>query len=251
MYRRILGITCALSFVPAVAVAAPPDEIRDYEVTITNLTAGQPFSPPVIATHRAETVVWHPNRPASIGVKEIAENGNNAPLLDDLRRRRSDGRIFDYQNLASTAMAPGPLLPAGRPGSGLFPTTVAGRIRASRRFDRLSWVSMLVCTNDGITGVDSVRLPVRVGRSVTIKSNAFETRTERNTEVLADIMPPCQGLIGVRSPSGAPGVAVSNATLKETGVIIPHAGVRGDAELVPAEHGWGNPVGKIVIRRVG
>ena len=109
---------------------------------------------------------------------------------------------------------------------------------------------MLVCTNDGFTGVNGALLPRRVGQRRTLQTIAYETRTERNTEVLADIMPPCQGLIGERSPSGAPGTAQSNPALAESGVIIPHAGIVGNAELKPGVHAWGTPVARIVIRRV-
>lgn len=244
-----VAVVALSAFAPPAAQAAR-EQVRDYQVTVTNMTRGQPFSPPVIASHRGAGAIWHPTRAASVGVKEIAENGNNSPLLDDLRKRRLRGTIFDYQQLASNATFPGPLVPAGRPGSASFPASVTGRIRASSRHSRLSWVSMLVCTNDGMTGVDGMRLPTRIGRSTTVKVNAFETQTERNTEDLADIMPPCQGLIGVRAPDGAPGSAQSNPALAETGAIIPHSGIVGGHELDPAVHGWGNPVGKIIVRRV-
>lgn len=95
-----------------------------------------------------------------------AENGNNGPMLDDLRRRRLRGSVFDYVQLTSSPMLPGPLVPAGKPGSAIFPRSVTGRIRADRRRSpRLSFVTMLVCTNDGFTGVDSVLLPRRRGQS--------------------------------------------------------------------------------------
>lgn len=246
--RLIAGMCCAASLVGASPAAA---KMADYRVTITNLTGGQPMSPPVVATHRSAGALWHINRTASVGVKEIAENGNNGPLLDGLRRSRLKGGIFDYQQLTSSPMLPGPLVPAGRPGAKTFPTSVAGRIRADlRRAKRISFVSMLVCTNDGFTGVDGVSLPRRRGQSKTIKTIAYETRTERNTEVFADIMPPCQGLIGTPSPSGAPGIAMSNPALSEKGVIIPHAGIAGGAELDRGIHGWGSPAAKIVIKRV-
>lgn len=244
------AVVCVAGLLTAVGSASA--QVADYQITITNLTAGQPMSPPVVATHRVGGALWRLNRSASLGVKEIAENGNNGPLLDDLRQRRLRGRIFDYVQLTSSPMLPGPLVPAGRPGSANFPRQITGRIRADlRRAPRLSFVSMLVCTNDGFTGVDGVRLPTRRGRSLTVRTVAYETRTERNTEVFADIMPPCQALIGTPSPSGAPGTAQSNPALAESGVIIPHAGIIGNAELDRSIHGWGNPVAKIVIRRIG
>lgn len=249
--RRLGSLAAAAGLTLSLAPAASA-EVRDYQVRITNLTSGQPLSPPVLATHRAVGALWHPSREASTGIKEIAENGNFSPLADDLRKRRVAGRIFDYGVGFSSPMFPGPLVPTGRPGAATFPASVTMHIRAdSRRAPRLSVATMLVCTNDGFTGLDGYRLPAKVGRRVTVKAPAYETQSERNTEVLADIMPPCQGLIGVRSPSGAPGTAQSNPALAESGAIIPHKGVIGGNELDPALHGWGpNPVVKFTITRV-
>lgn len=41
------------------------------------------------------------------------------------------------------------------------------------------------------------------------------------------------------------------AALAEGGVITHHAGILGSADLVPAVHGWTDPVTKIEITRVG
>lgn len=239
----MLAGTCA-------GTASAADDVRDYEVTVFNLTRGQPFSPPVIATHRGEGRVWQLAEPAGLEVKEIAENGNNAPLLDKLRNQRNSGSVFDYQQAASTAMAPGPLVPSGRPGSATFPDRVKVRIRGSRRNNRISWVSMLVCSNDGFTGVNGAKLPSKRGKRVIYNTNGYETQTERNTEDFADIMPPCQGLIGVRPADGAAGTAQSNPALAESGSVIISGGIVGNNELDRAQFGWANPVGKIMIKRV-
>lgn len=44
---------------------------RSYEVTITNLTEGQPLTPPVVATHRRKNQLFKVGRPASVGIREI------------------------------------------------------------------------------------------------------------------------------------------------------------------------------------
>ena len=103
---------------------------------------------------------------------------------------------------------------------------------------------MLICTNDGFTGVDSIRLP---NRSTTVLIRAYDARTEMNTESLGDIVPPCQGLIGV---TGDPGTMETNAVLAEEGVVIPHVGIVGEADLQRAVHDWSDPVAKIEIKRV-
>ncbi|MFQ5552270.1 MAG: spondin domain-containing protein, partial [Thermoplasmata archaeon] len=66
------------------SAAADGRKVGVFEVTISNLTSGQPFTPPVLATHKKSTDVFTVGEPASLGIKEIAENGNNGPLLASL-----------------------------------------------------------------------------------------------------------------------------------------------------------------------
>ncbi|MDQ4078414.1 MAG: spondin domain-containing protein [Chloroflexota bacterium] len=107
---------------------------------------------------------------------------------------------------------------------------------------------MLICTNNGFTGVDTLRLPQQVGETVTVQTDAYDAGTEINTEDFADIVPPCQALVGVSS--GDSGTGMSNPALAEGGVIHHHEGIEGDDDLVPAIHGWTNPVAEITITRV-
>jgi len=209
---------------------------RTYKVTITNLTAGQAFSPPVLATHTRRTGIFAVGDAASKEIQAIAENGNNAPLQAALG---SD--VYVHQVVAGAA----PLVPANNPGQTGFASSVTFEIttRGSARF--LSFATMLICTNDGFTGLDTVRLP---RHKRTFYSNAYDARTEANTEDFADLVPPCQGLIGVGSDDA--GTGISNPLLAEEGVIIPHAGVNGGTDLSPAAHNWGDPVAKIEIERV-
>ena len=104
---------------------------------------------------------------------------------------------------------------------------------------------MLICTNDGFTGIDTVKLP---SKKRTVYSVAYDARTEQNTEDFADMVPPCQGLIGVSSDDM--GTGMTNPLLAEDGIVIPHAGINGGADLQPVVHGWGDPVAKIVIERM-
>ncbi|MGH2446799.1 MAG: spondin domain-containing protein, partial [Candidatus Limnocylindria bacterium] len=114
---------------------------------------------------------------------------------------------------------------------------------------RFSFASMLICTNDGFTGVDAMKLPNQIGSSVTVHGAAYDAGTEVNTEDFADIVPPCQGLIGVTS--GEPGTGMTDPALFEGDVIRHHAGIQGIADLVPTIHGWTDPVVEITVVRVG
>ncbi len=241
--RRAIGaiLTAALMSTVVVGTVAAHSPDATYRVTILNLTDGQAFTPPLLAIHRNPVDVFTVGRPASFGVKEIAENGNLAPLISTLETTRG---------VASVAAAAAPLVPLGSPGQTVhgFSNVVTMTITAPRDVRRISWVSMLICTNDGFTGVDGLRLPNHVGQTVARFTNAYDAGTEVNTEKLQDIVPPCQGLIGV---TGAAGTGASNPDLAEGGVIHHHAGIVGGFDLLPSVHGWTDPVALIAIERIG
>jgi hypothetical protein len=237
-----------LTVVAAGAIAlvfAAPAFGRSYDVTITDLTEGQPLSPPVVATHTGKHPIFQVGQPASVGVREIAENGNNAPLLAQLAADPFN-QISEF-----TQAGMGPLVPAGKPGSAMFDDQVSFTIEGSNKARRLSFASMLICTNDGFTGADSLRLPGAVGKTKTKTTNGYDGSTELNTEDYADIVPPCQELIGDMSTEGDAGTGVSNPALAEGGVIHHHEGILGVDDLKPAIHGWTvtDPVARIEIER--
>ena len=244
--RRKLGAAAAV--VGALGLAAAPfalttgakapDETVTYEVTITNLTRGQALTPPVVSLDRTKNVHFRVGDPASLGVREIAENGNLMPLLDTLG---ADNRA------AAVASGATPLVPRKAPGAAMFPDRVTFQLSADASARYLSWTSMLICTNDGFTGVNALPLPDK--GSVTVRTQAYDSGTERNTEDFADIVPPCQGLIGVSS--GEPGTDKSNLDLLTDGVIEHHQGIEGGNDLVPRVHGWQNPVAKVTVSVVG
>src|SRR6266540_2262724 len=87
MRLRVLACSALVAtgtFLAAVSVAAADAPAATYEVTIDNLTHGQPFTPPVVATHRAATGMFTVGQPASFALKAIAENGNLAPMIAQL-----------------------------------------------------------------------------------------------------------------------------------------------------------------------
>ena len=218
--------------VTASAIYANGSGIRTYEVTITNLTSGQPFTPPVLATHKKNLGVFKVGEPASVGVHRIAENGGNAWLVAALS---NDDKVFDVVQGA------GAIVPGG--DSGIISIT------ADKKAKLLTFVNMLICTNDGFTGVNSLKLPKKVGKVVAASSIGYDAGTEINTEDFADLVPPCQGL--VTPPPVMPfGTGVSDTALVEGGVITVHPGISGISDLMPGVHGWVDPVADITIERI-
>lgn len=207
---------------------------RSYEVTITNLTASQPLTPPLIATHRNASRLFQVGEPASFGLKEIAENGNLAPLLEAL-----EGDEHVWHVAVAVAGDPPPLMPG---------QSVTAALEASEGARFLSFVSMLICTNDGFTGLEGRRLPARIGEEIVFHTAAYDAGSEINTEDFADLVPPCPVLTGV--PSSEPGTGESDPALAENGVIHHHAGIQGNADLSVEVHGWSDPVAMVRVRRI-
>jgi Spondin_N len=234
-----LAAVAVTAAVLAATPAAEAERADSFEVTFTDLTSGQPLTPGVAATHRGRDELFRVGDPASFGLKEIAENGNNAPMLS---RLASDTDVSDFLEAPG-----GPLVPAGTPGDAMFGQSTTFTLTADRGARRLSLASMLICTNDGFTGVNSLRLPRNVGDSVTVETMAYDAGTEANTEDFADMVPPCQALIGVSS--GEPGTGQSDPALAQNDVIRHHPGVTGRRDLVPAVHGWdvNAPVARITV----
>ena len=59
------ALVCAVGF-GSTAIAA---DSASYRVTLENLTAGQPLSPPVAATHKNNVVLFEIGRPVSVSLR--------------------------------------------------------------------------------------------------------------------------------------------------------------------------------------
>ena len=70
-------VSCAVTLLANVALAE--DGLR-YEVTVTNLTRGQQFTPILVASHREGVTLFALGSPASLALSTLAEEGNTAPL---------------------------------------------------------------------------------------------------------------------------------------------------------------------------
>ncbi len=236
--RTLVALMGAAALTLAAIAPASADSAATYTVTITNLTDGQPFTPPLVASHRPSVDLYEVGEPASVAIQEIAENGNLVPAVEFATQSRASKHIADAV-VALPTEGPPPILPGERRSF---------ELTSSNGATLVSWASMLICTNDGFVGIDSVRLPKKVGDAISLTADAYDAGTEINTEDLADIVPPCQ-LLTETPDTGEMGTGMSDPDLAEGGVITSHDGVLGIADLLTDVHGWTDPVATIVIER--
>ena len=236
-----LLLALALTAFSSTAAGASDEHLRTYRVTLTNLTGGQPFSPPVAATHRPGLHMFQVGHLATDQLAAIAQDGNEAPMFN----------LFNGANGVTQAVDIGrPLTPHGRV-VGSFTDSVTFDI-TGRRGDRLSLATMLICTNDGFLGLDGARLPDDEGRTFFLVG--WDAGRENNTERQQDIVEPCS----VLGPVVLPGVHPSpnhdsgpGLTTTPPEPIHLHPGITGVGDLTPALHNWKNPVARVSIERVG
>lgn len=223
-----------LTSTAAFAAATPPT--LHYRVTIENLSSGQPISPPVAVTHSRSLHLFEPGELASDVIEAIAEDGNQAPAVALLTG------LAGVTDVVDVAM---PLTPAGT-AVGNFHDTVTFDITATPG-DRLSLAGMLICTNDGIVGLDSVKLPTHDRKQY--YAEAYDAGTEDNSELSSDIVDPCSALGPVAltgDPNGNENDAVDTDPAQE---IMHHPGVAGGGDL-QAAHNWDGSIAKVTITRL-
>ena len=216
-----------LSAVLAAGLSSQPVHAADsahFEVTVTNLTRAQQFTPILLASHKPGVRLFTLGQPASSQLATVAEEGNITPLATLLD---ADPRVLDISNS-------GALLDPGE--------SVTVRVRTRDGFDHLSLASMLIPTNDGFIALNGVQGP-KGDRTEARMSVAYDAGSERNDELCASIPGPsfveCGGPGGGGAPAGG-----------EEGYVHVNAGIHGIGNFNEAERDWRNPVAQIVIRRV-
>ena len=214
-------VVCSISALAASsALAQMSNEAGEnsFEVTITNLTAGQPFSPGVIVTHSPDVHLFEAGAEPSQGVIEIAENGM-PETASEMLQGMIDSGITDVVAIDA-------------------PNEASFSISANEG-DVLSIVTMLICTNDGFVGVDSMPLS---GEMTEMEAMAYDAGSEVNNELTNSIVDPC----GAAGPVMFEEDGNINDIADDGNVIAEHAGIQGVGDLTDA-HGWSGPVARISI----
>ena len=153
--------------------------MADFAVTVTNLTNAQPLSPVAVIGHQAGFSVFAVGSPASPGLEELAEGGDNAALIAEAT---ADAAVV------ATGSGAAPIGPAGS-------ETVTISVFDRDRPDLLLSVStMLVNTNDAFTGLNGFAVEtMAVGDVMTLNAIAYDAGTEADTEMAIHIPGPAGG----------------------------------------------------------
>lgn len=206
--------------------------VHRYRVTLENLSTGQVFSPGVLATHTKDVSVWSDGASASEGIRLIAEDGDEVRAVADVASMNGVFAVVDIDTPTNRVGGQAPL-----PNPQVFEITARGNA------NRLSLAVMTICTNDGFTGLDGVKLPSG-SKAEVYSAGVWDAGTEQNNELFNQIVDPC----GMAGPVPAP--ADGNGRVATSDVIRRHPNIQGVGDLSPALHGWQGPVARITIERI-
>ena len=212
--------------------AAPEMPVSQmFEVTLTNLTTGEPgaggqvLSAPIFAAHIADFKIAEVGQPASPALVALAENGVTLGLA-----------TIAAAGGANTVLADGNVIPGG---------SVTVTVTADMANSSLSVASMLVSTNDAFIAAVDVPLFDENGDpvSASLELMAYDAGSEDNTEMASDI----PGPLGLDEATDPP---MSNERVPtEGGVIAAHEGIQGGADVGEA-FAWDEPTAMLMITPV-
>lgn len=192
------------------------DDLKQYEVSITNATTHHVFTPTLLVTHKSGFNLFNIGTVASDGLAQQAETGSPALLQTETQAKHG---VYDTQI--------GGFIPYGQ--------TVTYSVSAPKK-SRLSLTAMLATTNDAFIALKGAALPKK---SVTYYAHVYDAGSEANNEDCAFIPgPPCA------MDSG------NARTTTNEGFISLHNGIHGVASLDARMLDWRGPVAVVTITRV-
>lgn len=190
----------------------------EYEVTIKNLTTGQPLTPPVVVVHTPQIKIAELGQKAGEGLAELATDGKTEKLSKELNYRKG---------VVRHKVGAGVILPGEE-------QTIT--IEANNPNFKLSILSMLARTNDALAIVSNASLKLRQKYSKNYFATVYDAGVELNSESCEHIPAP---------PCGNPEKGIT-----EESFIRPHAGIQNIGGLDALRDSFGNIVAKITIKKI-
>lgn len=211
--------------VPEPVVTPEPVSNAIFEVTVVNLTPGQPFSPVAVIAHDETQRPFMVGSPASPGLELLAEGGDNSEFLEEFAE-------------ATTVSGEAPVGPGA---TDALTIEIEGDDTSTTR---LSAITMLVNTNDAITGLNGIDVSaLAVGDSMTFNTVAYDTGTEANTEAPGSLPGPADGGEGFNADRDD----VADQVTMHGGVVTADDGLMGS--VLNQIHRFDNPVARLRITR--
>jgi hypothetical protein len=205
-------------------VVVPEPVIYSYEVTVSNLTYGQPLSPIAVILHD-EGSFWQTGESASLALETLAESGDNSSFLTE------------------------ELVLSAQSGTGVIMPGMSETIEVSltdNQPDLISIATMLVNTNDAFSGINAMDLTnLGVGESISLTTRSYDAGTEKNSELVSTIPGPASSGAGEGF----------NEMRDDLNMVGMHAGVVSvdyglSTSVLTQSHKFDNPTLHITINRI-
>ncbi len=212
-----------------------PASAAELEISVTNLTHGNYFTPLLIAAHDMDSHLFQAGEMATPALQKMAEGGDIADL---------DAAVMGAGGVTVANPAMGLLAPSAK---------VDSISLDSGDMTHLSITAMVLPTNDAFVGLDAWKIPTEAG-TYTFTLNAYDAGTEANDEI-----------INGGGASGTPGIPAApggDGGMNATGImdnssnekVHIHPGVLGDtdmdggaSDLDSRVHRWLNPVARVTV----
>jgi len=217
------------------SLGAAPAMAQDLDIKITNLTNAIHFTPFLVAAHDSSNHLFMEGSAASSSLQAMAEGGDISGLSTDIQA--TGGNVVE--NPAGGLLAPG--------------TNTSFMLMSNDGNSQLSLTAMMLPTNDGFVGADSIDVPSAKG-TYTYYLNGYDAGTEANDELITGGGTP--GVAGIpadpgsHAGSGGTGVAMADSNT----MVHIHRGNLGDSnttggssDLDSSVHRWLNPIAELVI----
>ena len=210
-----------LMYFTVFAGLAAAQESQGLEVTVRNVTEGQPLTPPVVIVHTGSLMSLPEDPETIMGFAALAESGDPSAFA---------AAVVGYDGVKSAA-----IVPVEGPIPGGMEATV-GSI-AAMPGDFVSVLTMLACTNDAV--VYGTAVVSQDGGGFAMSSGGvYDAGTEANDETSATV--PCLG-----------GAAAGLSEGLGEGMVARHPGIEGKADLSKEMHGWDGPAMQIFVTPAG
>ncbi len=189
-----------------------------YQLTIQNLTNGQPITSPVIAVHAPGYELLKVGQKATKALGKLATDG----ITKDL-----EAELSYEKDVVRTAVGSGIILPG---------QSQSIEVLAKNPHFKISAIAMLARTNDAITAKNGLSLKLKPGQSYSAFLNTYDAGVEVNTESCNAVpAPPCNS---------------HNVGETENGIIKPHVGILGLGDLDLARDSFAKEAAKLTIKRI-